>query len=114
VVYIGILIIWLYVFVCCGMRLGDVETAVLSLLIHADGVLDVGSIKFELSGFYGLSGDMDVGVLRSVRSVHNSIARALRSLSSKGLIHREDWVVRLLWEGLGIAFIERTAVGKRV
>ena len=96
------------------MRLGSVETAVLSLLIPSGGVLDVGTIKNELSGFSRLSGEMDAGVLRRIRSVHNSIARSLRSLASKGLILKDGWIVRLLWENVAVELIHRTSFGRQV
>jgi len=86
----------------------------LALLIPSGGVLDAGAIKRELSGFSGLSGDIDADVLRRTRSIHNSIARSLGSLAVKELIMREGRMVHLIWETVAVELIHRTSVGRQI
>ena len=97
-----------------SMRLGSVETGILALLIPNGGEMDVGSIKYELSGFRSLRGEMGSGLLRSIRSLHVGVAQSLRSLERKELVRREDHRIHLLWENVAVELIHRTHVGRRM
>ena len=75
------------VFFVSSMRLGLVELSLLVLLSEAGGYLRVSKLKALLSDYPCLTrGVVPASRFYRVRSIHVSVLRALRSLSSKGLV----------------------------